>query len=112
MLPKGGAVRYGGWCSFSAYIAHFSQKSKLYGRAKANFWHATLVKFQSLVNNPGDRGQNFERALSTQSAGTFDRNLPLVAGAGIGRKMLLELVGHVLPGLGVRLRVILRRVIV
>src|SRR5258708_9895181 len=50
MLPNEGAVRYGGWCSFFAYIAHFSQKSKLYGRSKANFWHALVVKFQSLVN--------------------------------------------------------------
>jgi hypothetical protein len=32
MLPTREPLGFGGWCSFSSHIAHFSQKSKLYGR--------------------------------------------------------------------------------
>src|ERR1700731_4355000 len=70
MLPNREPFRYGGWCSFFAYIAHFSQKSKLYGRSKANFCHAMVVKFQSLVNILGVGRQNFDakRAHSDRAA--------------------------------------------
>jgi hypothetical protein len=39
-----------GRCTFSYYIAHFPQKSKLYGGAKTNFSYAKVCKSQSLVN--------------------------------------------------------------
>jgi hypothetical protein len=40
-----------GRCSFSDYIAHFSQKSKLYGGAKTNFSYARAPESQLWLMN-------------------------------------------------------------
>jgi hypothetical protein len=69
MLPTREPFRYGGWCSFFPYIAHFSQKSKLYGWANANFCHAKAFKLSSLVND--------------RRVGSQDLAMPAITSAGL-----------------------------
>src|SRR5215467_13099872 len=92
-LPRGELPDLRGFRHFFVYIAHFPQKSKLYGEIKWYFRHAKSLNLGQVVNTAETTG----RRVAGSAQKRRDKS---VSGAGI-RGEIFFLARHPFPGLGV-----------